>query len=269
VETTPKAKPANVANQPETPKESKVKPAPSRKVSAETTKPAGKSEDLRGHLKSLGPEARQLPETIDWVKRNQTKEPASVELHGMSKPELMHSVEFEGIRYHFPADQPLDFNHTGATTISRLVSDNPLPKNLTKHTTDVYMSTQAHVGDAAIAKRIDMPEFRAAATAQHGKIVVYRDNVADPYIMTHEMGHNLAEAKYQSAYPDAYSSDFGKLQKASSKEKPPTKYGTVNAAEDFAESVRLHQTDPETLKRVAPKRYAVIDRLMRDDSYAG
>lgn len=56
---------------------------------------------------------------------------------------------------------------------------------------------------------------------------------------------------------------------ALSVEAPPTDYAKASIAEDFAESVALYVTDKAKLRKTAPKRYRVIDRLMKEDGYGG
>jgi Mlc titration factor MtfA (ptsG expression regulator) len=76
----------------------------------------------------------------------------------------------------------------------------------------------------------------------------------------------MAHAKYGTSAPSA-GSDYAKAMRSG--EPPPTAYGEKRPAEDFADTVRLYHTHPAELKASYPKRYAVVDRLIKDPNYGG
>lgn len=77
-----------------------------------------------------------------------------------------------------------------------------------------------------------------------------------PYgVIAHELGHHVDRLSGNTKY--AYASDFSELIKEKSGEAPLTSYAP-NPAEWFAEHFRLFVTNPDFLRLVRPKTYALF-----------
>jgi hypothetical protein len=141
-----------------------------------------------------------------------------------------------------------------------------MPERLRKVTREVVFSTQRNSGDTYWAKQYNRPDLKATATGGHDDVVVYNGEGIGIGLYSHEAGHNLANQIYRSTLP-AGSSDFQAA--IDSGEKPPSSYAECSPAEDFAESVRMFYEEPVILKQIAPRRFAVIERLMAEPNYGG
>jgi hypothetical protein len=80
------------------------------------------------------------------------------------------------------------------------------------------------------------------------------------------MAHNLAVVIYGDTRPKP-TSDFRAA--VNSGEPVPSTYALNSVDEDFAESVALFITDNSRLQAIAPKRYNVIQELLKNAKYAG
>jgi len=198
----------------------------------------------------------------DWVKNNRDKNKQPAIAHGMRTYETLESVTFGGIKYRFPRlkspDDPV------IATINSILDRN-LPNELTRHTKEIIFTKQSNNNDAYWEKMYRMPNFKSGATGGDGRIVVYSGRGADSYMIAHEMGHNLAKARYNSTHPSP-NSEFAKIP---SSEPPVSLYGTKSLSEDFAEAVAAYIASPADLKRSAPQRFEVIKKLIKDKNYAG
>jgi len=94
----------------------------------------------------------------------------------------------------------------------------------------------------------------------------FRMVLASLRTLVHEMGHNLAKARLGGTQLQN-AVDYPKAVR--SQELPPAEYTAENIAEDFAESVSLYWTDWAKLKRDAPMRFSIIDKLFKNPRYHG
>ena len=108
--------------------------------------------------------------------------------------------------------------------------------------------------------------FEAKAIWDHGLITVLENNLLDQGSLIHEAGHAFAYSIWGDPRSPA-GSDYKKA--IDSGEPPPSEYAKLDISEDFAEAVRMFVVDPVALQKVAPLRYNVIKRLMKDKNYRG
>ncbi len=200
----------------------------------------------------------------DSIENNHSKESENILKHGMTDSEKMNSINYEGITIRYVDNK--DENSAITKTIKNLADSDKLPDELQKHTREIILTDQKNKDDSYWAKQYKMPGFESAATGGDGDIVVYGGRQASVDTISHEMGHNLAKARYGSATPTSESEFDAAI---SSGEPPPTKYAKVAPAEDFAESIKLYIADPEHLQKIAPTRYDIINKLLKDESYGG
>ena len=99
-----------------------------------------------------------------------------------------------------------------------------------------------------------------------GIITIFGDRQVGSDVIAHETAHDFAVQKWGNPVPPE-SSDYAAA--VNSGEPPLTEYSRRNKSEDFAESVKIFVVDPGGLEKKAPRRYAVIRRLMRDSAYGG
>ncbi len=196
-----------------------------------------------------------------WLQAHAT--PAGmVEARGMSHPEAMQQFRFGGLDWKFPAGE-----HGPASAVTQTLysfQKAEIHPELARHTNEVVFTGQKNDRDEFFAKQYNWPGFTAKATGGNGTIVIYNGKAQDADVITHEMGHSLAQARYASLTPY----DRGDFAKArGSAELPPTHYAKVSPSEDFAESVMLHASGK--LKEKAPERFKVITRMLEDPSYGG
>jgi hypothetical protein len=218
--------------------------------------------DIRQRLQDAPHHAARAQIAGEFLHKTQSEKPTSVKAHGMSEAEDLHSLEFEGVTYHFPKlKSESDFFHPMVSTMAELGGRPPLPAALTKHTSAVIFSEQANRHDAHFERAYEMPGLVSKATGGDGRIVRYHGERLTVGDMAHEMGHNLAKGVYGSLTPPM-KSPFGQAALSKSKEPPPTEYAKVKFSEDFAESVDLYVTRPDHLKSIAPKRHAAIRELL-------
>jgi|GEM_PF-2177501 len=218
------------------------------------------SGSLRRQIAGLSTE-EQKSIISQYVQSRSTRRASSVLAHGMDYAEPMKRIEWEGIKYHYSGGiQPV------VDTIHQLATSPRIPRALTKHTTDVFFSSQRNKLDIYWEQEYGIPDFISLATGGDGRIVVYNSRYLKLDSMAHEMGHNLAKAVYGTT-KSPFTSDFGAA--VASGEPSVSSYARKSIAEDFAESVSVYITDAKRLKANAPKRYAVINKLIKDRTYAG
>jgi hypothetical protein len=221
--------------------------------------------DLRAHAESLLKlkPSEQKGKLVEFIERH--KGPAAdVKTHGMTAAERMHSIRYGEHTIHFPDTQAGKVAAAG--TARGLLLGAPLHPEASRHTKNIYLTTQANSHDAHWEKRYNVKGFQSAATGGDGDVVVYHGAyLGSAGTFSHEAGHNLANARYGSTFPRS-SGDF---MKAAAKEGPPSQYATNSHAEDFAESVRLYTHDNAAFAKSSPRRHAVIKRMLEDPTYGG
>ena len=99
-----------------------------------------------------------------------------------------------------------------------------------------------------------------------GIVTVFGGRDADMGIIAHEVAHEFAVQKWGNPMPPSDTDYYAAIR---SGEPAVSQYGKKNDSEDFAEAVRMYVEDLEQLQMDYPKRYAVIDRLMKDPAYGG
>jgi hypothetical protein len=178
--------------------------------------------------------------------------------HGMTNPETFHSIEFEGIRYHFTGHSQV------ADTLTALARSEPLPASLTTHTKDVYFTGQRNKDDPYWEKEYQMPGFQSGATGGNGLVVAYNGTYIGPSTLSHEMGHNLASAVFGHTNPALAEGSKAEayLSAMRSGEQPVSFYATRSPAEDFAESVKMFVAERAKMEREYPRRFAAVKALL-------
>ena len=197
----------------------------------------------------------------------------SKKIHGMATEEVFHSFFSRDINWNYTIEPDGALKHDSAIVQQviewQLNKDkwDALPKRLRRQTTDVYMTKQKNSHDAMWKQKYkDFTE--SAHTGGDGNVVCYQGLSVRLGSFAHESGHNLAKHVYGDTSPHMRpTSDFNAA--IASGEKPVSDYGKNSSAEDFAEASRLYVEMPLTMKVLAPKRFAVIDRLMKDPNYGG
>jgi hypothetical protein len=182
----------------------------------------------------------------------------SVKKHGMSSPEVMTPIEFDGLTiYGSPEKQ-------SESIVELMMSrewNTPNVRYLNSTTKAIYLTDQRSYTDAYWKERNHEPGFKSAASGGGGDIVVYNGKALSSSLYYHEAAHNLATKLYGTSTPPS-GSDFGSITTQS-----PTKYGNTSRAEDFADSVMLYFTGRASL--LDAERKYVLDRIFADPNYGG
>jgi histone H1/5 len=243
-----------------------------------------------GALKTVEDQKKAM---VDYIRAN-AKPAEDIKAHGMTDPEKLQSFVFDGITYRFADannikgwsqkydkdgkiyDRVVEIGDRPGAVVEHIhamvLRREALPDALTAHTSEVIFSVQRNNKDPYWEKQYKEPGFMSAATGGDGRVVVYNDFKMGEGTFIHEMGHNMATARYgDTMASNTKSGGISQFYNAAklSNEKPPSEYATKSLAEDFAESVKYYHTDTERLRREHPKRFAVIDRLHKDLGYAG
>lgn len=205
-------------------------------------------------------DVRRFTAAVDEHLKRVGRPAPGIRLHGMTQTADMQEVEFDGWRITYGTDQE---RQAAARTLAALLRKPPAPSALARHTDRIVFTEERNKDDAYWEQRYGIPGFVSAATGGDGNIVVYNGNSTSLRDIAHEAGHNLAFYRYGGTTPSP-ATDYGRFL-LTTKEAPPTRYAGVAPAEDFAESVGLYVTDPAKLQSVAPERYALIERILKED----
>jgi SPP1 gp7 family putative phage head morphogenesis protein len=217
---------------------------------------------LRDLIKQV-PFSQQEQAVIDYIEARRSASTQAIQLHGMPQAEQMYSVEWEDLTYYFAELTP---KSPIVKTLLHFASVPDIAQEIERHTKQVIFTKQTNRDDPHWAIEYNEPGFVSAATGGQGTVTIYNNYSTGISTMAHEMGHNFAYGRYGSSSPRVQS-DFRAA--VSSGESPPTDYAKKAIAEDFAESVMLYHTDPDFLRQIAPKRFAVIDRMVKEKDYGG
>jgi hypothetical protein len=188
--------------------------------------------------------------------------------HGMSERELHRYAEFGGIKI-FAAD--FSENSAAVQTVQKLAQENWLPPELMKYTERIVFTDQRNKDDAYWEEQYGKKDFFSAATGGDGSVVVYNGDSSDRATVSHEMGHNMAFARYGDPSPPPGSDFYAAAQKKGA----PTEYGTNSIGEDFAESVYLYvewlnkADEGKKFKKADPERFEIIKNLLKKNSTYG
>ena len=221
-----------------------------------------KQTDLRTTIKNDPKNKEQA--IIDYITQNSSKGTSEILKHGMTNTEKMTSFTFEGITFYYTGK--VDKSSAIVKTLLNFTGAAKMPDSLLGSTKEVIISSQKNSADSYWEKTYNMKGFTSLATGGDGSIVVYNNSAMDVGSLAHEMGHNFAKDKWGSTVPGK-DSDFSAA--INSKESAPTFYATRAPAEDFAESVKLYITDPDQLKKIAPKRFEIVEKLLEEKDYHG
>lgn len=197
----------------------------------------------------------------DAIKKSSTPV-GPVQQHGMSKPEDMHMVEIDGVKFMYP---PGKEKHVAETINSQIPPHGAMPEKLWQANERVVYTTQKNNKDSYWEKEYNTPGFTSAATGGDGGIVVYNDRSMGSQTFAHESGHNLATKTWGSTDPPK-DSKYGKAQ---SLEPPVTEYGAKSPGEDFAEACKMYSStlyrghfSRARLESEFPNKYAAIQELI-------
>ena len=233
---------------------------------ASAPEPWSTSAALREKIHTLGFQQRDEQEALveRYIEEHRSKSKTKIRKHGMSNPEPMRQVEFDSVPFYY-RDTARGRPYI-RETIRRLAAVEQIPEELSEHTQAVYLSTQRNKADAYWEQQYNLPKFRSLATGGNGEVVVYDDPIGSGSL-SHEMGHNLAWARYGTTRPPQ-GTDYSKAT-ADPTEPPVSRYAGNSIAEDFAEAVEQYVVNPTRLQRIAPQRYSIIKRLLEDANYGG
>lgn len=228
-------------------------------------------DQLQNYIRQ-NPETNTLQKTQQWLQAHQSTDTITLQDDVMTAPEIFHTVlTIDGIELLFvPGNEA-----KAAAALGGLLNGYPyLPEVLQHCITRIIMSTQEITEPFTIG---------ATAGTADNNIVFYNQPVNTQYL-AHEASHNLALKLWKSPHPPHYAEGtdayFARLEQGltvqsdygaaiESGEPPVSDYASTNDAEDFSEAVELYVMDPAQLQQIAPRRYAVIHRLMIDPMYGG
>jgi hypothetical protein len=184
--------------------------------------------------------------------------------HGMSFEEDFHALRFEGVTYHFtfpegeaPAQGPAP---AILPQLRGLAAMAPIPREIARHTSDVFLSSQVNSADDYWRVAYNNPNHVSGATGGDGRVVAYGGGTANGGMLVHEMGHNLADAVFRSTAPTP-GSDYDRAMRSA--EQPSSEYAKNSPAEDFAEAVKEYWQQPDVMKTFRPLRFKAVDELVR------
>jgi len=187
---------------------------------------------------------------LTWLKENMSAEPKPYEVPQTGITHMAYEVDCEGIPFYFD-----DANNAAAEAAAAIRNTSNLPSVLSQYIDG------AQLVDEPLP---DSPD--TIATIQYGIMTIYGNRTINYGIVAHEAAHPFAIDKW-GAHDPPDTSDY--MATINSDELPISPYAHTDPSEDFAESVRMYATDPELMKRIAPLRYDVVDKLMKDPDYAG
>lgn len=188
--------------------------------------------------------------TLDWLRENLPASTTTIAGPGTTVEHEAYEMYISGIKLYFD-----EVNDAVITAVREMLTGKPIPELLKEHVTAIQIVSEYKKDDPLlIAWMLD------------GFMTVYGDSDIDAGMIAHEAAHEFSFTKWEWGMP-IEGSDY--LAAINSGEPPVSEYSKRNTGEDFAEAVRMFITDPEKLKRIAPLRYKVIERLMRDKEYKG
>jgi hypothetical protein len=230
--------------------------------------------------KSLRQMVRDEPDTLkhlnmvsEFIGRNMSAKTTLIQNGTMATAEALHHIDFDGYRIYFKPDFVNGAHHVGnshpVTYQIKEIIDTAMPRELKRHTKEIVLAAQSNVQDAYWQSL--NPNFTTSlATAGSGRrVTVYNRHFVDADSLSHEMGHNLADQRWGSAYK--IGPDF---TAASQKDGFVSQYAEDAFAgsgytENFAEAIAAFVTNESRLKRQQPAIWRVVDKILRDKGYAG
>lgn len=224
---------------------------------------------LQDYVRREPDESTALSKARQWMDA-QSGDIVTLQDDFMTAPETFRRIMVRGIELLYT----LDNKTNAAKTAKELATEfNTLPDLLRAHVTRIIMTTQ------------QAPNGAIATTGTgDNNLVFYGGEKASAATLAHEAAHCMAREKWKSSAPPRYQegtdeyyerieqglpvrSDYGDA--ISSGEPAVSAYGATSDTEDFSEAVEMYVIDRSRLKRIAPRRYAVIHRLMTERGYGG
>lgn len=184
-----------------------------------------------------------------------------VTAHGMTTPEKTRRVVVGGTAVHWTEGA----EDAAAETIASL-AEVEVPPQVAAATTRIVHTTQRNKDDGLWEKKYNTPGFRSQATGGDGTTVVYNGQGADPYVLSHEAGHNVATALWGTTAPPAGT----RYADAAASEPPVSKYGANSPSEDFAEAFSMYAIGGkyrDGLKAKFPKKYAALKGIFEENAW--
>lgn len=230
----------------EKPPEEKVIP-PKKPPEEEVIPP---SEQLIEALSRAKDEAEKDQITLEWIMKNLPSDTTTLAGPGTDIEHEAYTITIDNIKLYFD-----DVTPGVVTTVREILIGKDLPDTLKEHLTEIQFVEEYKKDDPLMI-----------AWMYEGFLTVYGDKEIDVGVLAHEAAHQFSYTKWEWGMP-VEGSDY--LAAIKSGEPPVSEYSKRNTGEDFAEAVRMFVTNPEMLKKIAPLRYKVIERLMRDKEYKG
>lgn len=239
-----------------------------KKKATETHKGAlGQSKEIpviaTSDLPTSSSSEAQFKDTVSLVSKLVKKQPEMTEAreHGMKKPEAMVALKFGDVKIKFTKDQA---GYESAASAMLALSN--MPPEVSKYAKTITSTSQSNRDDAHWEKAYGISGFKSAATGGENSTVLYRNHKASTYLLSHEVGHNIAHQTWGDSKPPKNSAFY----KAWSAEPAVSKYGQQGGiAEDFAESVAFMSIKSERakMKQHFPKKHkAIMDLLKLTDN---
>jgi lambda family phage portal protein len=212
-------------------------------------------QDFIAAISSKKTEAEQNVAIIDWITATGVQKRGKA--HGMSDSVVMREVVVGGVKW-----KTEEGAEAAAADTMRQIHLAHMPQRVTSAVNVVVHTKQANEADAYWAKTYGITGFQSAATGGDGAMVVYNGKSADPSTFAHEAGHTIANEIWGTTDPPK-ASEYGKAQQI---EKPVSAYGKAAPGEDFAEAVDLYTTNPQSMQRDFPRKYAALKNIMEQST---
>lgn len=212
---------------------------------------AGSSSDpLRKTIEKAKTADEEAQTIKDWLEKNRSTEKVLIINPANEEEDYYYKITIDGIDIYFNED-----NEQTIKAIKALIKGNKIPDILKEHIDSIILSDDiSPSGPEAIAEMIE------------GNITIWKDKLTEAGNIAHEAAHQLASEKWGDSTPPADSDYRAAID---SGEPPVSEYAKTRPSEDFAEAVKLYINDKERLKRLFPRRYAIINKLMNNRNYNG
>ena len=195
-------------------------------------------------------------------------------IHGMSRAQQMRRTLVKGIEVYEPASATYQRSRITQSALNDIATGK-IPSGLVYTSEKIVISRDRNRHDPYWARKYKKPKFRSEATGGDKNIVIYgQKNVTGNLTgstVAHEMGHNLQlrlhgsgnnpGPEYKALYDEAVSNPRA--------EQPVREYGLAAATEDFSTAVEFYVYDPARLKAQHPKRFALIDEMVKKSEGMG
>lgn len=208
------------------------------------------SDSLRKQVDKAASEEEKNGIITGWIEQHESAGTETIINPVMELEYECYSVTIDGIKIYYETP-----NDAAFAAIRALISGNKIPDRLKEHIDAIMLIPDQKPGSPI-----------TIATEKNGTITIFEDRLVDTGTLAHEMSHALAEDIWSSALPPA-ESDY--MAAINSGEPPVSAYGGKDASEDFAEAVRMYITDKAGFKSGWPRRFVVVDKVIRNRNYKG